>query len=167
VETAIAWAMAIERRDGPSALALSRQNVAFSRRAPEAVAAIRRGGYVLADAPGARAVIIATGSEVPIALAAQKTLGESGLPVRVVSMPCTSLFDRQDAAWRASVLPKGLPRVSIEAGVTDSWRKYVGLEGAAVGVDRFGESAPAPAVYRFLGVDAEHLVAAVRGVVHG
>jgi len=167
VETAVAWAMAIERRDGPSALALSRQNVAFSKRSPDAVAGIRRGGYVLADAAGAKAVIIATGSEVPIALAAQKTLGEAGLPVRVVSMPCTSLFDRQDAAWRASVLPKGLPRVSIEAGVTDYWRKYVGLEGASVGVDRFGESAPAAAVYKFLGVDADHLVAAVRGVVHG
>jgi transketolase len=79
-------------------------------------------------------------------------------------MPCTSLFDRQDAAWRASVLPKGLPRVAIEAGVSDFWRKYVGLEGAVVGIDRFGESAPAADVYRFLGVDVEHLVAAVRGV---
>jgi transketolase len=165
VETAVAWAMAIERRDGPSALALSRQNVAFAQRTPEVVAAIRRGGYVLSEAAGAKAVIIATGSEVPLALAAQKTLAESGLPVRVVSMPCTSLFDRQDAAWRDSVLPRGVPRVSIEAGVTDFWRKYVGLDGAAVGVDRFGESAPAAAVYKFLGVDAEHLVAAVRGVV--
>jgi transketolase len=165
VETAVAWAMAIERRDGPSALALSRQNVAFAKRTPEAIAGIRRGGYVLAEAAGAKAVIIATGSEVPLALAAQKALGESGLPVRVVSMPCTSLFDRQDAAWRDSVLPKGVPRVSIEAGVTDYWRKYVGLEGAAVGVDRFGESAPAAAVYKFLGVDAEHLLAAVRDVV--
>ena len=164
-ETAVAWAMAIERRDGPTSLALSRQNSAFVKRGAEAIAAIRRGGYVLSDAPGARAVILATGTEVSLALAAQKALGEGGIPVRVVSMPCTSLFDRQDAQWRESVLPKGLPRVSIEAGVTDFWRKYVGLEGATVGVDRFGESAPAPDVYKYLGVTAEHLVAAVKSVV--
>ena len=164
VETAVAWACAIERKDGPSSLALSRQNVPFVARSPEAVAAIRRGGYVLADAPGARAAIIATGSEIGIALAAQKQLAGEGCPVRVVSMPCTSLFDRQDAAWRAAVLPKGMPRVAIEAGVRDYWRKYVGLEGAVIGIDRFGESAPAPEVYKYLGVDVEHLVAAVRSV---
>jgi transketolase len=165
VETALAWALAIERRDGPSALALSRQNVPFVKRSPEQVRAIRRGGYVLSEAEGARAVIIATGSEVGIALAAQKALGGSGIAARVVSMPCTSLFDRQDEAWRRSVLPPGLPRVSIEAGVTDYWRKYIGLEGAAIGVDSFGESAPAPQVYRHFGVDAEHLAAAGRRVV--
>jgi transketolase len=165
VETAVAWAMAIERRDGPSSLALSRQNSAFVKRDAATLAAIRRGGYVLSEAAGARAVILATGTEVSLALAAQKTLGEAGIPVRVVSMPCTSLFDRQDAQWRASVLPKGVPRVSIEAGVTDYWRKYVGLEGATVGVDRFGESAPAPEVYKYLGVTADHLVAAVKSVV--
>jgi transketolase len=165
VETAVAWAVAIERRDGPSALALSRQNVPFVERAPETVQAIRRGGYVISDAADAEAVILATGSEVSIALAAQKTLAEAGIAVRVVSMPCTSLFDRQDEAWRRSVLPPGLPRVSIEAGVTDYWRKYVGLEGATIGVDRFGESAPAGEVYKLLGVDAAHLVAAVRQVV--
>ncbi len=165
VETAVAWAMAIERHDGPSALALSRQNVPFVPRHADAVAAIRRGGYVLCDAPAARAVIIATGSEVAIALAAQKALGEEGIAVRVVSMPCTSIFDRQDAAWREAVLPKGLPRAAIEAGVTDYWRKYVGLEGAVVGVDRFGESAPAGAVYKFLGVDAGHLAQAVKRIV--
>ena len=166
VETAIAWACSIERKDGPSSLALSRQTLAFMKRSDEAIAAIRRGGYVLAQSPGApRAAIIATGSEVSIAIAAQKTLAESGIPVRVVSMPCTSLFDRQDAQWRESVLPKGLPRVAIEAGVSDYWRKYVGLEGEVIGIDRFGESAPAPDVYKFLGVDAEHLVAAVKRVV--
>jgi transketolase len=165
VETAVAWTAAIERRDGPSILALSRQNVPFVKRSPEAVQAIRRGGYVISEAAGAKAVILATGSEVSIALAAQKTLAEAGIAVRVVSMPCTSLFDRQDEAWRRSVLPPGIPRVSIEAGVTDYWRKYVGLEGAAIGVDRFGESAPAAEVYKFLGVDAAHLVAAVRQVV--
>ncbi|MGZ5101700.1 MAG: transketolase, partial [Usitatibacter sp.] len=154
VETAMAWAYAIERREGPTALALSRQNAAFVKRSPETLAAIRRGGYVLSDAPSPAAAIIATGTEVSIALAAQKTLADAGIPVRVVSMPCTSLFDRQDESWRGSVLPKGLPRVAIEAGVTDCWRKYVGLEGAVVGVDRFGESAPAGAVYTFLGIDA-------------
>ena len=168
VETAVAWACAIERRDGPSSLALSRQNVPFVKRSGGQVAAIRRGGYVLSEAQGAaRAVVIATGSEVGIALAAQKSLAESGLAVRVVSMPCTSRFDAQDAQWRESVLPKGVPRVAIEAGVTDYWRKYVGLEGAVVGVDRFGESAPAGDVYKFLGIDAEHLAQAVRGVVQG
>jgi transketolase len=165
VETAVAWTAAIERKDGPSALALSRQNLAFTPRKPDAIAAIARGGYVLAEAAGARAVIIATGSEVPIALAAQKKLAEAGLAARVVSMPCTSVFDRQDAAWRESVLPKGLPRVAIEAGVSDYWRKYVGLEGEVVGIDRFGESAPAADVYKFLGIDTEHLVAAVKRVV--
>ena len=164
VETAAAWIAAIERRDGPTSLALSRQNVAFVPRTAEAIAAIRRGGYVLSDAPGAKAVIIATGSEVPIALAAQKTLAEQGVAARVVSMPSTSVFDRQDEAWKGAVLPRGVPRVAIEAGVTDYWRKYVGLEGAAIGVDRFGESAPAGDVYKFLGVDAAHLVDAVKRV---
>jgi transketolase len=164
VETAVAWAMAIERKDGPSSLALSRQNLPFVKRSADVVAAIRRGGYVLAGAPGAKAAIIATGSEVAIALAAQKQLAESGIAVRVVSMPCTSLFDRQEAAWRESVLPKGMPRVAIEAGVTDFWRKYVGLEGEVIGIDRFGESAPAADVYKFLGIDAEHVVEAVRRV---
>jgi transketolase len=167
VETTVAWAAAIERKDGPTSLALSRQNVPFVKRSPEAIAAIRRGGYVLSDAPGARAVVLATGSEVGLALAAQKALGEEGIPVRVVSMACTSLFDRQDEAWRDSVLPPGVPRVAVEAGITDLWRKYVGLEGAVVGVDRFGESAPAGEVYKFLGVDAEHVAAAVRKLLTG
>jgi transketolase len=165
VETAVAWAAALERKDGPTAFALSRQNVPFQARSPEAVAAIRRGGYVLSDAPGARALIIATGSEVGLAMAAQKSLAEGGIAVRVVSMPCTSVFDRQDAAWREQVLPKGLPRVAVEAGVTDLWRKYVGLEGAVVGVDRFGESAPAAEVYKLFGVDAAHVAGAVRAVL--
>jgi transketolase len=164
VETAVAWTAAIERKDGPSALALSRQNLAFTPRKPDAIAAIARGGYVLAEAAGARAVIIATGSEVPIALAAQKKLAEAGLAARVVSMPCTSVFDRQEASWREAVLPRGLPRVAVEAGVTDFWRKYVGLEGEVVGLDRFGESAPAGDVYKYLGIDAEHVAAAVQRI---
>src|SRR5258708_730024 len=165
VETAIAWACAIERKDGPSSLALSRQNVPFVKRAAGAAREIRRGGYVISDAASPHAVATAAGSEVAIAPAAQKKLAESGVAVRVVSMPCTSLFDRQDPAWRESVLPRGVPRVAIEAGVPDYWRKYVGLEGEVVGIDRFGESAPGPDVYKSLGIDADHLVAAVQRVV--
>ncbi|HEY2628144.1 MAG TPA: transketolase, partial [Usitatibacter sp.] len=165
VETAIAWACALEHNTGPTSLALSRQNLPFVKRDADGIAAIRRGGYVISEAANARAAIIATGSEVSIALAAQKTLADEGIAVRVVSMPCTSLFDRQDAAWRESVLPKKLPRVAIEAGVTAFWHKYVGLDGGVVGIDRFGESAPAPEVYKFLGIDAAHLVAAVKRVV--
>jgi len=165
VETAVAWACAIERKDGPSSLALSRQNLPFVKRAAGAAADIRRGGYVISEAASPRAVIIATGSEVSIALAAQKKLAEEGVAVRVVSMPCTSVFDRQEPAWRDAVLPRGITRVAIEAGVPDYWRKYVGLEGDVVGIDRFGESAPAADVYKFLGVDVDHLVAAVRRVV--
>ena len=165
VETALAWAAAVERTDGPTSLVLSRQNAPFVKREDAALEAIRRGGYVISDAPGARAAILATGTEVSLALAAQKTLAAEGVAVRVVSMPCTSVFDRQDVSWKASVLPKGLPKVSVEAGITDFWRKYVGLEGACIGVDRFGESALAAEVYAFLGIDAAHVAAAVRSVL--
>jgi transketolase len=167
VETTAAWAAAIERRDGPTSLLLSRQNLAFQQRSAEQIAAINRGAYVLSEATGAaaRAVIIATGSEVAIALAAQQALAAAGVAVRVVSMPCTSIFDRQDAAYRASVLPRGLPRVAVEAGVTDYWRKYVGLEGAVIGIDRFGESAPANELYKFFGITAENVAAAVHSVL--
>jgi transketolase len=160
METAQAWLGAIERKDGPSALLLTRQNVPFlSHARPEDA---RRGGYVLSDAPGAKAILIATGSEVALALAAQKQLD---FPVRVVSMPSTTVFDRQPENYRAEVLPKGLPRVAVEAGVTDFWRKYVGLEGAVVGIDRFGESAPAPELFKHFGFTAENIVKVVRSVV--
>lgn len=172
VETTVAWAAAIERRDGPTSLLLSRQNLAFQQRSAEQIAAINRGAYVLSEATGGavRAVIIATGSEVAIALAAQQALAAAGVAVRVVSMPCTSIFDRQDAAYRASVLlcdekGRGLPRVAVEAGVTDYWRKYVGLEGAVIGIDRFGESAPANELYKFFGITAENVAAAVHSVL--
>ena len=165
VETAVAWACAVERKDGPSSLALSRQNLPHVKRSREAIEAIRRGGYVLSDAASPRAAILATGSEIAIALAAQKTLAAEGIATRVVSMPCTNVFDRQDAAWRDAVLPRGMPRAAVEAGITDFWRKYVGLEGVVIGVDRFGESAPAADVYKFLGIDAEHVVAAVKAIV--
>jgi transketolase len=162
VETAFAWAAALRRKDGPTALLLSRQNIAFSRR--ESLANVEKGGYVLSDAAEARAVIIATGSEVPVALGAQKLLGEQGLPVRVVSMPSTSVFDRQEADYRNSVLPRELPKVAVEAGVTDYWRKYVGLEGAVVGIDRFGESAPAGDLFKHFGFTPENVAEAVRSI---
>jgi len=163
VETAVAWAAALERKDGPSALLLSRQPVPFATR--ESTNGVRRGAYVLSDTPWARAALIATGSEVPLALAAQKILADEGVAVRVVSMPSTNVFDRQDAAYRDSVLPRGMPRVAIEAGVTDFWRKYVGLEGAVVGIDRFGESAPAADLFRHFGFTPENVVKAVRSVL--
>jgi transketolase len=165
VESAVAWIAAIERRDGPSSLLLSRQNVAFQKRDGAAIEAIRRGGYVLADAPGARAVIIATGSEVPLATGAQAKLAAEGIPVRVVSMPSTNVFDRQDAAYRTNVLPRGVPRIAVEAGVTDYWRKYVGLEGEVVGIDRFGESAPGPELFKFFGFTVDNVVAAVKRAI--
>ena len=166
VESAVAWAAALDRKNGPTALLFSRQNVAFARRDAAALANVRRGGYVLSEASAApRAVLIATGSEVPIALAAQKLLTEGGVPVRVVSMPSCTQYDRQEAAYRDDVLPRGVPRVAVEAGVSDYWRKYVGLEGAVVGIDRFGESAPAPDLYKHFGFTADNVVAAVKGVL--
>ena len=163
VETAVAWTAALERKDGPTALLLSRQTIPFASR--ESTNGVRRGGYVLSDTPWARAALIATGSEVPLALAAQKILGDDGVGVRVVSMPSTSVFDRQDAAYRDSVLPRGMPRVAVEAGVTDFWRKYVGTEGAVVGIDTFGESAPAPDVFKHFGLTPENVAKAVRSVL--
>ncbi len=137
-ETLVAWAAAIERDDGPTSLALSRQAVPFTPRDVDA-AAIRRGAYVISEAAGgakkARAVLIATGTEVTLAIEAQKALAAQGVAVRVVSMPSTTVFDRQDAAYKSSVLPEGLPRVAIEAGVTDFWWKYVRASGAVLGVD--------------------------------
>jgi transketolase len=165
VESAAAWIAAIERRDGPASLLFSRQNLPFQARSPEQMALIGRGAYVLADADRPRAVIIATGSEVALAMGARKELEGQGIAVRVVSMPSTSVFDRQDAAYKAAVLPKGVKRVAVEAGVTDYWRKYVGLEGAVVGLDRFGESAPAGDLFKFFGVTVEGVVKAVKGVL--
>jgi transketolase len=160
VETAVAWAAALRRRQGPTALLLSRQNVAFSSGGNAAGAG--RGGYILADAQEPRAVIIATGSEVPLALGAQKLLAEDGIAVRVVSMPSTSVFDRQDAGYRNSVLPRELPKVAVEAGSRDYWRKYVGLDGAVVGMDGFGESAPAGDLFKHFGFTPAHVAEAVR-----
>ena len=157
-ETAIAWTAAIERKDGPSALFLSRQNLPqLSKNISEAD--VMRGGYVLSDCDGKPdAILIATGSEVGLAMQAQESLRAKGKSVRVVSMPCTSVFDRQDQSWHANVLPSGIKRIAIEAGHPDLWWKYVGLDGAVVGINRFGESAPAAAVYKALGVTVERIV---------
>ncbi len=169
VETMVAWVAAVEKHDGPTCLALSRQNLPFVTRDAAQIAAVARGGYVLREAANgskaAQAVIIATGSEVDLALKAQAQLSEQDVQVRVVSMPSTNVFDRQDAAYRASVLPVGVPRVAVEAGVTDGWYKYVGLEGRVIGVDRFGESAPAGVLFKEFGVTAEAVVAAVKSVL--
>jgi transketolase len=163
VETAYAWAAALRRTNGPTALLLSRQNVAFAKR--NSLEDIAKGGYVLSDAATPRGVIIATGSEVPLALGAQQLLGGEGIAVRVVSMPSTQVFDRQSADYRNSVLGAGLPKVAVEAGVSDYWRKYIGVEGAVVGIDRYGESAPAADVFKHFGFTADNVAKAVRSVI--
>ncbi len=166
VESVVAWAQAIERKSGPSCLLFTRQNVPFQKRDAATAARIARGGYILAEAQGGNpsAVILATGSEVALAMVAQKALAEEGVPVRVVSIPCTSVFDRQEDAYKSSVLPKGVARVAVEAGITDYWRKYVGLEGAVVGIDTFGESAPAADLFKYFGFTVENVVKAVKSV---
>ncbi|GMV60554.1 MAG: transketolase [Betaproteobacteria bacterium] len=168
VETLVAWEAAAQRRDGPTALLLSRQAVPFAAGERDAND-VRRGAYVLSDAPGgagkARAVIIATGSEVPLAVEAQKRLAAEGIAVRVVSMPSTTVFDRQSIEYKTRVLPEGLPRLAIEAGVTDFWWKYVRAAGAVLGVDRFGESAPAGAVYKHFGLTADNAAQVVRELI--
>ncbi len=162
LETTVAWASAIEREDGPSALCLSRQNlpqvVSDAQRAP----CIRRGGYVLSDMEGAQALLIGTGSETHLALAAQAELASHGIATRVVSMPCTNAFDRQDPGYQNAVLPPHLPAVAVEAAHPDFWHKYVGRSGAVVGIACFGESAPAKALYQHFGITPEAIVAAVR-----
>ena len=154
-ETAVAWTQSIAQPDRPAALLLSRQNLPAQERSPEQVLEIRRGGYVLSERQGAIAAILATGSEVALAMAAQRLLDTRGIPVRVVSIPSSTLFDRQDRSWRDAVLGVGLPRIGVEAGVTRWWGQYGCV--AAMGVDTFGESAPAPAVYEHFGLTAERL----------
>ena len=168
VEAFVAWRTAIEHKATPTALILTRQNLPHQARDAAQVAAIAKGGYVLKDCAGTpQAVIIATGSEVALAVAAQAKLAEQGVAVRVVSLPSSFAFEQQDAAYRASVLPRGIPRVAVEAGVTGYWRQYVGLEGAVVGIDRFGECGPATQVFEYLGITADKVVAAVKDVIAG
>jgi transketolase len=159
-ETAVAWVASLVQDKRPAALLLSRQGLPPQQRTAEQLAAIQRGGYVLSDRSAPVAVILATGSEVQLAMAAQRLLDERGLAVRVVSIPSSTAFDRQDAAWRETVLGKGLPRIGIEAGVSSWWGQY-GCQ-AALGIDTFGESAPAPQVYEHFGLTAERLAQVVQ-----
>ena len=161
VETAVAWTQAVEHH-GPSVLIFTRQNLLFSARTDAQIANVAKGGYVLRDwndeIVARKVILIATGSEVELALKAVEPLAREGIAARVVSMPATTVFDRQDAEYRERVLPKGVRRVAIEAGVTDFWRKYVGLEGGVVGIDTFGESAPAGVLFKHFGFTVEHVV---------
>ncbi len=167
VESAVSWVCAVERKTGPSSLIFSRQNLAFQKRDAAQIANIRKGAYILSEAANGKpqAMIIATGSEVGLAMDAQKTLAQEGIHVRVVSMPSTNVFDRQDQAYKDSVLPKGSKRVAVEAGVTGFWYKYVGLDGAVVGIDTFGESAPAGELFKHFGFTTENVVKAVKKVL--
>ncbi|GKW50294.1 transketolase [Halomonas sp. NCCP-2165] len=156
VETQVAWRVALEHTATPTSLILSRQALTAQPRDAEQLTAIRRGGYVLRYESGTPdIVLIATGSEVELAIQAQERLAADGIQVRVVSMPSTFAFDRQDRDYRDAVLPPRVPRLAVEAGVTDYWRKYVGLEGDVVGLDTFGESAPADALYAHFGITAD------------
>ena len=167
VETAVAWRCAIERTDGPTSLALSRQNLPHQARDSAQISDIARGGYVLLDCEGApEAIIIATGSEVALAMDAATLLGEKGRRIRVVSMPSTDVFDAQDEDYRESVLPRAVTaRVAVEAGVTGGWLKYVGLSGTVVGIDRFGESAPAGEAFEYFGFTVDNLVGRVESLM--
>ena len=166
VESAVAWKAAIERKDGPSTLIFSRQNLMHVSRTADQIAAIENGGYILRDCAGTPdAILIATGSEVELAVKAQEALAEKGKNVRVVSVPSTNVFEAQSQAYKDSVLPPSVTRrVAVEAGVTDGWYKYVGFGGKIVGLDRFGESAPAGELFKEFGFTVENVVKAVEGL---
>ena len=164
LETAVAWACAVERRDGPSALALSRQNLPRLTDVGM-VAAIRKGGYILAEGTNPQAIIVATGSETSLAMEAHAALAAEGISTRVVSMPCTNVFDRQSQAYQDEILPLNLPTVAVEAAHPDFWRKYVGRLGAVVGIATFGESAPAKDLYQHFGITLEHVCEEVRKLI--
>ena len=166
VETGIAWASAVERTDGPSSLILSRQALPPMARTPAQLADVARGGYVLVDSAGAPdCILIATGSEVGIAVDAAKRLTEAGRAVRVVSMPCVEAFDAQPQQYRDTVLTPGVPRVAIEAGVRDTWWRHVGSRGAVIGMDTFGASAPAKALFEHFGFTTDNVVRTVDGLL--
>ena len=167
VESAVSWKIAIERQDGPSSLIFTRQNLKHQARDATTLANIQRGGYILKDCDGTpAAIIIATGSEVGIAADAVQQLAAKGVKVRLVSMPSTSVFDAQDAAYRESVLPAAITaRVAVEAGITAFWYKYVGLQGKVIGLDRFGESAPAGELFKLFGFTADNVVKTVESVI--
>lgn len=167
VEAIAAWDAAIERRDGPSSLIFSRQTVPFTEDRDEVDAdAIAKGAYVVAEAPAgegkAECIIAATGSELPLATEARKLLAAQNIQVRVVSVPCADVFDRQDAEYRRAVFPEGTPILAIEAGVTGLWHKYFSGKGDVMGIDTFGESAPAKVLWPHFGFTVENAVAKVR-----
>lgn len=166
VESAVAWKCAIERKTGPSCLIFSRQGLPHQERTADQIEGIKRGGYILSDCDGTpEAILIATGSEIDLAMQAAKELSSKGKKVRVVSMPSTDMFDAQDAGYKESVLPANVSkRVAVEAGVSDYWLKYVGLQGKVIGVDRFGESAPAGDLFKEFGFTVENVVAAVESL---
>ena len=168
LETLVAWTHAVQRADGPSALCLSRQNLPVLAHdgAGNDASAIAKGGYILRDMPAPQALLIATGSEVELALAAQQLLAADGLAVRVVSMPCTNVFDRQPKAYQDSVLPLALPAIAIEAAHPDFWRKYVGRTGMVIGISSFGASAPAAQLYAHFGISAARLAQGARTLIH-
>ncbi|TOH34811.1 transketolase-like TK C-terminal-containing protein, partial [Vibrio parahaemolyticus] len=160
VESAVAWKLAIERKDAPTALIFSRQNLAQQPRSAEQVADIAKGGYILKDSDGKpELILIATGSEVELAVKAAEQLTAEGKKVRVVSMPSTDAFDKQDAAYREAVLPSDVTaRIAIEAGIADFWYKYVGFDGRIIGMTTFGESAPADQLFEMFGFTVENVV---------
>ena len=167
MESAIAWQQAVERQDGPSALIFTRQNLAQMDRTSAQLEAVKRGAYVLKDCEGTPELIfIATGSEVELAVKAADVLTAEGKKVRVVSMPSTNRFDKQDAAYRESVLPAAVTkRVAIEAGIADFWYKYVGFEGRVVGMNSFGESAPADQLFKLFGFTVDNVVAKAKEIL--
>ena len=162
VETLTAWSKMLMRKDGPSCLLATRQGVPHQQRTASQLSDITKGGYVLRDDGSPQAVIIATGSEVSLAVEAQNLLKKEGVAVRVVSMPSTTVFDRQEASYKESVIPPNLPKVAVEAGTTGFWRKYVGLDGEVIGIDTFGESAPAKALYEHFNITVEAVATGVK-----
>ena len=165
-ETFAAWVSGVSRAKGPTALALSRQGLPVQPRTPEQLAAISQGGYVLVEpATMPQVVLIGTGSELKLAVEAAATLAGEGIAARVVSMPSTDVFDRQDRAYQDSVIPMDIPAVAVEAGCTRGWYKYVGRTGAVVGIDRFGESAPEKALFELFQITAKHVVEAAKSVI--
>ena len=166
LETAVAWACAVERSNGPSALALSRQNLPQLAADPKMADAIRKGGYILSDIDNPQVVIMGTGSELHMAMQAQALLASAGIAARVVSMPCTNVFDRQSEVYQNAVIPQSLPAIAIEAAHPDFWRKYVGRSGVVIGIDSFGESAPAKDLYQHFGISTQRVVDVAKTLVH-
>ncbi|MFL2980616.1 MAG: transketolase [Methylophilaceae bacterium] len=165
-EVSTAWVAAVENLENPTSLIFSRQGTSFISRTESQIADIRKGGYVLSDSDGkADVILIATGSEVALAMDSQTALKESGVNARVVSMPCTHAFDRQEKKFQDSVLTPGVKRVSIEAGVTDFWKKYIGLDGASVGINTYGESAPGGDLFKHFGFTVENVIKTVKSIL--